>query len=167
VLSGDATGVARVENLGPMLLAQLATLLGHRHISLQPVIDLNDGRSVNGYEHPTDVKTRTEHRTVGDVFPHSSSPPGARVEHDHPVPYDTTGPPGQTGDHNDAPLTRRQHRAKTHLAYRVVQTGPGTYTWVTPHGLVRRVDNIGTHCVSRAEFSEGEYRAASGFHSRF
>ncbi|TNM38250.1 hypothetical protein FHP29_13220, partial [Nocardioides albidus] len=37
---GGVEGVARVEDLGPMLLEQLAELLRHRHITLTPVIDL-------------------------------------------------------------------------------------------------------------------------------
>lgn len=112
------------------------------------MIDLHRARSVNGYEHPTDVRRRTELRTVGDVFPHATSLAGARIDHDHATPYDASGPPGQTGDHNDAPLTRFHHRAKTHLGYRLLQTGPGEYLWTTPHGLRRRVTPSGTHRVT-------------------
>ncbi|HRD62840.1 MAG TPA: HNH endonuclease, partial [Nocardioides sp.] len=69
------------------------------------------------------------------------------VDFDHPDPYKPNGPPGQTGDHNAAPLGRRHHRAKTHLGYRVRQLGPGTYLWRTPHGLLRLVDRDGTHVL--------------------
>ncbi len=85
-------------------------------------------------------------RTGGDVFPHSGSR-SRRVDHDHPTAYDEHGPPGQTGDHNDAPLLRRAHRAKTHLGYEVDQIGPGEYVWTTPHGLRRLVDPDGTHVI--------------------
>ncbi|MFC5727799.1 MULTISPECIES: hypothetical protein [Nocardioides] len=145
-LAGHAEGVVRVEDLGPLLLGQLAELLGRSDIALAPVIDLRQLASVNAYEHPAAMKTRTELRTVGDVFPHSTHLPGATlVDHDHPVPYEPGGPPGQTGDLNDAPLTRRHHRAKTHHGYTLRQTGPGSYEWTTPHGIRRTVDHTGTH----------------------
>ena len=147
VLSGQVDGIARVEALGPMLLEQVADLVQHRNITVQPVIDLNTGHSVNGYEHPTAVKPRTRLRTVYDVFPHSSSRATGRLDHDHPTPYDPGGPPGQTGDHNDAPLTRFHHRAKTHEGYKVGQLGLGAYRWVTPHGLARVVTPRGTRKV--------------------
>ncbi|HWJ82778.1 MAG TPA: hypothetical protein VNS55_11120 [Nocardioides sp.] len=144
VLTGQHPGVARVEGLGPMLLDQLAELLQHRDITLQPVIDLNTGHSVNGYEHPTLVKHRNLLRMLGDVFPHSTNTGYRHLDHDHATPYVRGGPPGQTGDHNDAPLTRRHHRAKTHAGYQLRQLGLGTYRWITPHGLGRLVTPTGT-----------------------
>jgi hypothetical protein len=142
-----APAVARVPGLGPLLLEQVASLVGHADITLKPVIDLNIGSSINGYEHPHAVKGRTLLRTVGTVFPHAT---GAtrRVDHDHPVPYDPLGPPGQTGDHNDAPLDQRAHRAKTHLGYTVEQLALGVYLWTTPEGLTRLVNHTGTHRIN-------------------
>ena len=130
-----------------MLLEQLGELLEGRELLLQPVIDLATITSVNAYEHPTVVKKRTVLRTLGDVFPHSTSRGVARLDHDHAVPWDPDGPPGQTGDLNDAPLTRTHHRAKTHLKYEVRQLGLGAYRWVTPHGLARVVTPVGTKKV--------------------
>jgi hypothetical protein len=78
------------------------------------------------------------------VFPYGRAT-GRQVDMDHPVPYDPLGPPGQTGDHNAGPLSRTPHRAKTHLGYRVTQTGLTEYVWSTPHGLHRLVDEHGTH----------------------
>ena len=104
------------------------------------------GRSVNQYEHPLDIKTRGFLRTTGDVFPYAESQ-SRRVDNDHPDPYRPNGPPGQTGDHNHAPLGRRHHRAKTHQNYQVFQVGYGRYLWRTPHGLWRLVDGSGTHEV--------------------
>jgi len=138
--------VARVEELGPLLLDQVTRLLSHAHVEVKPVIDLNRNRSVNGYEHPADVAERGFLRTTGDVFPHATSQ-SRRVDSDHPTPYRSTGPPGQTGDHNQAPLGRRHHRAKTHLPYQVQQLGLGSYAWRTPHGLCRVVDGTGTHLI--------------------
>jgi hypothetical protein len=147
VLAAEAAGVVRVEGIGPMLVDQLAELLHHREISLQPVIDLRLNRAVNGYEHPTKVKERTLLRMLGDAFPHSANTGYRRLDHDHPTPYvppDQGGPPGQTGDHNDAPVTRTHHRIKTHQPYDVRQLGLGTYRWTTPHGLGRLVTPTGT-----------------------
>lgn len=147
VLLGIAPGVARVEGMGPMLLEQLQDLLHNRDITVQPVIDLNHAHSVNGYEHPTLVKHRTLLRMLGDAFPHSSNTAYRRLDHDHATPYlppASGGPPRQTGDHNDAPLTRTHHRIKTHAGYDLHQLGLGTYRWVTPHGLGRLVTTTGT-----------------------
>jgi hypothetical protein len=153
-LAGHASGVARVEDLGPMLLDQLAALLRHRRIDLKPVIDLNHTTAVDAYEHPATSKERTLLRTGGDVFPHSTSRT-RRLDHDHVTPYDTHGPPGQTGDHNDVPLTRRHHRTKTHLPYRTRQLGLGAYRWETPHGLVRVVTGYGTTAVEGLRDRDG------------
>jgi hypothetical protein len=140
--------VVRVEELGPMLLEQFADLVGRVDLQLLPVIDLNHGRSVNHYEHPADIKTRGFLRTTGDVFPHAAGQ-SRRVDSDHPRPYESQGPPGQTGDHNHAPLGRRHHRAKTHQGYELFQIGYGRYLWRTPHGLWRLVDGTGTHVVDQ------------------
>lgn len=164
--------VARVEGSGPMLLAQVRELLGRHDVTVTPVIDLNGGRSVRGYEHPTDVKLRSELRTIGDRFPHATTSwrrGGRAPDHDHTTPYDDTGPPGQTGDHNDTPLSRTSHRAKTHLGYSVFQLGPDRWIWGTPHGLYRLVSGTGTTRITAAEFARlkdvavqlaGEFAAA-------
>ncbi len=150
-LGGAADGVARVEGIGPMLLEQLAELLQHREITLQPVIDLNTSHAVNGYEHPAVVKHRSLLRMLGDAFPYSANLGYRRLDHDHATPYvppASGGPPGQTGDHNDAPLTRTHHRVKTHVpGYDVRQLGLGGYRWVTPHGLGRIVTPSGTRKI--------------------
>ncbi|SFC84929.1 protein of unknown function [Nocardioides terrae] len=150
--------VADVEQLGPLLVERLAELLGHTRITLRPVIDLHEGRSVTGYTHPADVRERCLLRTGGDRFPHSAGS-GRNVDLDHPQPFDADGPPGQTGDHNALPLRRRHHRAKTHLGYVVTPLGPDRWTWRTPHCLTRLVDARGTHAVSLGE--EYGYRALS------
>jgi len=146
VLCGQP-GVARVEGIGPVLTEKLSDLLDGRDLVVQPVIDLATVKSVNGYEHPTAVKKRTLLRTLGDVFPHSTGRGTVRLDHDHPRPYDPQGPPGQTGDLSDAPLTRRHHRAKTHLGYRCDQIALGAYRWITPHGLARLVTPTGTRKI--------------------
>lgn len=137
------SSVANVEDLGPMLLDQLRRLLRHAHIDVHPVIDLTTDRAVDGHDHPADMAHRTRLRNPVEVFPYATR--GSRhTDSDHPNPYRPHGPPGQTRDSNLGPLGRTSHRAKTHLAYRVRQTGLDTYEWTTPHGLVRIVDPSGT-----------------------
>jgi len=160
---GTLGPLARVEDLGPRLLDQVRDLVRRQTtVTVTPVIDLHAGRSVTGYEHPTDVKERTELRTMGDVFPHATglfTRRGRAPDHDHTAPYDKNGPPGQTGDHNDTPLSRHHHRAKTHLGYRVLQLGPDRWVWGTPHGLYRLVTGGGTRPVTRVEYLLFEQQA--------
>lgn len=155
-LSGTVPGVARAEGLGPFLLEQLAELLGRHDITVQPVLDLAGVTNVNAYEHPTIVRERAIQRMCGDVFPHSANGAGigGRFDLDHVDPYVPPargGPPGQTGDRNAAPLTRRHHRIKTHGhlpdgggGYQVRQLGLTAYRWITPNGLARMVTPHGT-----------------------
>ena len=115
-VTGETSGVARCEGLGPFAATQLGDLLGHAHVTVKPVIDLADQISVNAYEHPEDVRERVHLTRVGDYFPYASSTT-RDADLDHPTPYDPTGPPGQTGTHNSGPLTRRHHRLKTHAGF--------------------------------------------------
>ncbi len=80
-----------------------------------------------------------------------------RKDNDHPVPYlppARGGPPGQTGMHNLARLTRFPHRVKTHGRWRLRQTGPGVYEWTSPHGYKYRVDADGTHPLGKDTVAE-------------
>jgi hypothetical protein len=93
------------------------------------------------------------------VFPHSANIGYRRLDHDHATPYVPVGdggPPGQTGDHNDGPLTRTHHRVKTHQPYDVRQLGLGAYRWVTPHGLGRLVTPAGTRSFEPIRDSKGQ-----------
>ena len=152
-VEGTTGGVARVEGLGPMLLTQVTRLLAHAHVVVKPVIDLNTGASVSSYEHPETTRERVHLRTNGEVFPHATTI-SRKLDLDHPAPWDPGGSPGQTGDHNAAPLGRTNHRAKTHLGYRLKQTGPDEYLWRTPHGLHRHVDHTGTHPIDNIQANE-------------
>ena len=150
---GTSNGVARAERLGPMLLEEVTRLLGHAHVTVRPVLDLDEHTSVNAYEFPAEVSERTRLRCVGDVFPYAAGVDtmAGRYDDDHAVPFDPGGPPGQTGDHNDAPLSRSNHRAKTHLGYRLRQIDDGTYLWTSPHGLHRLVDPTGTYRLTETD----------------
>ena len=145
-----ASPMARVEGIGPVLLPQLVSLLGHAHVTVTPVIDCRESAAVDCYEFPERVRTRVRLRSPAEAFPSTTTLTGVgrqRVDLDHPTPYQPQGPPGQTGDHNAAPLTRGRHRAKTHLGYRVIQLAPGAWLWRTPHGLWRLVHPDGTTAI--------------------
>ncbi len=149
-LTGAASGVARVEGLGPHSLAQLRRLLGGREVTVVPVLDLAEAVATNAYEHPEAIKTRIHLLRPGSGFPHATCT-SRTVDLDHPLPYDPEGPPGQTSSHTSQPLTRSEHRAKTHLNYQAQPRGPGVTWWRTPHGLTRIVDHRGTHRIGPGE----------------
>lgn len=153
--SGRGVAVARVEGLGPVALDDLAPLLGHHRVSVQPVLDLADRVSTAAYEFPEGAKRRLHLLFDGDAFPHAATRPrlgSSRVDHDHVVPWHDTGPPEpsgppdlQTSVGNGQPLTRGAHRAKTHLSYVCEPLDLGVVRWTSPHGLRRVVDHRGTH----------------------
>jgi hypothetical protein len=64
-------GVARVEDVGPVLLIRLHALLGdHCSISMKPVIDLSAGHTtVDAYEIPASLREQILLRNPADVFP--------------------------------------------------------------------------------------------------
>ncbi|QIK74591.1 hypothetical protein [Nocardioides piscis] len=139
-------GVARIEGVGPIDVAQLAQVLGHCDLTVTPVLDLADRPRVDAYEHPERLKDHVWALTGGDVFPFSPrTATRDRVDFDHSTPYDVQGPPGQTGPHNSGPLRRRHHRWKTHGGYRCRVVGPGRHLWQTPNHLTYLIDQHGTH----------------------
>jgi len=98
-LSGGL-GVARVEDVGPVLLNRLHALLGdHCTINLKPVIDLPAGHTpVDSYEIPARLREQLQLRYPADVFPYAAAV-NRRIDLDHTIPYispDRGGPPGQT-----------------------------------------------------------------------
>ncbi|MGH3361031.1 MAG: hypothetical protein ACRDOM_01105, partial [Nocardioides sp.] len=124
----------------------LQELLARTRVRVQPVMDLSDRIRTTAYENPESLKERMHLITGGDYWPFATST-SRRVDYDHPIPYDATGPPGQTGSHNAGPLGRRHHRWKTHAGYRSRQCGEGRYAWLTPHGLGFLVDHTGTRRI--------------------
>lgn len=143
------TGVARVEGVGPIDVRQLHEVLGHADVTVTPVLDLRERRRVDAYEHPEAVKDHVWVQTGGDCYPFAPrSANRDTVDFDHAVPYDDTGPPGQTGPHNSGPLRRRHHRTKTHGSLTTRVVGPGRHLWRTPHGQAFLVDHTGTRRVA-------------------
>jgi hypothetical protein len=160
------SGIARVENLGPVLLRRIRMLLGDRcSISLKPVIDLPAGHiPVDSYEIPARLREQLQLRYPADVFPYAAAV-SRRIDIDHTIPYlspDKGGPPGQTRIGNLGPHTRRHHRFKTHGGWQVRQPEPGTWLWRSPHGRIYLVNATGTHPLGDSVFAEEIWRAATG-----
>ncbi|MCI1748096.1 MAG: hypothetical protein LKI24_08375 [Acidipropionibacterium sp.] len=152
------TGVARVitagGDVGPVLVPQIANLLRHHRIRVIPVIDMAGDPSVDAYEIPTRTKMQLQLREDSSVFPYSSRR-SRSCDLDHTVPYrfarpDLPAPPGQTRPSNLGPLSRGEHRAKTHGAWTLDQPAPGLYLWTNRTGHRWAVINGHTHRLPTA-----------------
>lgn len=149
----ERDGVARVEDLGPMTKRMLQDLLAHAQITLKPVIDLADRVAADCYEAPASIAERLHLARPADVFPFAEGL-SRRLDQDHTVPYDDTGPPGQTRPDNLGKLNRRHHRIKTHApGWTVRRTSRGAFWWTSPSGRAYLVDDNGTRSLGRLEIS--------------
>jgi hypothetical protein len=160
------TGVARVEEVGPVLIGRLHALLGDRcSISLKPVIDLPAGHTpIDAYEIPASLREQLLLRHPADVFPYAAAVTRS-TDIDHTIPYlspDRGGPPGQTSIGNLGPHTRRHHRLKTHSGWQVRQPEPGSWLWRSPHKRTYLVNATGTHPLGDTEFADAIWHADSG-----
>ncbi|WP_310961942.1 hypothetical protein [Nocardioides terrisoli] len=140
--------VVRLEGHGPITVGQLRDWLASSdaHVTVTPVLDIADQRPVDGYEFPARIVESLHQRMPADPFPWSVNT-SRRKDTDHSVPYvppSRGGPPGQTGVHNGARLTRQSHRLKTHGEWRLIQPKPGLILWRSPHGFWFRTDHHGT-----------------------
>ncbi len=140
-------GVTRAEEIGALTKRQLIDLLGHHHVTVRPVIDLNDDDvAADCYEVPAAIAERLHLTRPADAFPYAESL-SRRQDLDHTIPYDPHGPPGQTAVGNLGHLVRRHHRIKTHAAGWSVRQHRGRFVWTTPHGRVLITDARGTHTL--------------------
>ena len=163
-LTADA-GLARAEDVGPVLLRRLRLLLGDRcTINLKPVIDLPAGHTpVDAYETPASLREQLLLRNPADVFPYAAAVTRS-IDLDHTIAYhspDHGGPPGQTRIGNLGPHTRHHHRHKTHGGWQVRQPEPGTWIWRSPHNHIYLVNATGTHPLSHTQFAQAIWRAAN------
>lgn len=160
-----APGVVRPEGhlLKPLLIGWLGDVLGHVRLHVTPVLDVDGIAPVDSYEIPERMREAVSIRSPYSVFPFSNRR-SRGLDLDHTVPYDGGGgglprpdgerepekprravaPRGQTRVDNLGPLTRRQHRAKTHGGYRVRQLTSGVFEWRTPLGQRLLVTPSGT-----------------------
>ncbi|GAB3025488.1 hypothetical protein GCM10011376_11560 [Nocardioides flavus (ex Wang et al. 2016)] len=136
-LLADPHGVARSEELGPMLLERLHTwLLTAGKVIIQPVLDAERMHPVDQHDPPARMAAAVRLRDETCVYPACTRPSG-RADLDHIVEYvplDEDGPPGQTRPANLAPLCRRHHRAKTFGDFTYQRRPDGTYEWTLPSG---------------------------------
>ncbi len=142
----DRAGVARIEDIGPVLLEQVRDWLQHRHVTIRPVLDIAGLPAVDCYEIPDRMADAVRLRTPADCFPYSPNT-SRHGDLDHTTPYvpmPEGGPPGQTSVANLARMTRRTHRIKTHSGWTVTQPRSGVWIWRTPHGHHHLVDSTGT-----------------------
>ena len=79
----------------------------------------------------------------GTTFPYATTRARA-CDLDHTIPWRADGPPGQTRPSRLGPLSRREHRAKTHGGWQLEQPAPGVFHWRSPGGYHYRVGRIGT-----------------------
>ena len=154
----EGRGVTRAEELGVLTRRQLVDVLGHHHITLRPVIDLNSEMAADCYEVPAAIAEQLRLARPADAFPYGESP-SRKQEQDHTVPYRPHGPPGQTRLSNLGHLIRSHHRVKTHGKGWHVAQHEGQFTWITPHGRVLLTDGYGTHqALDRSRMSQLEQR---------
>jgi hypothetical protein len=152
-------GVARVEELGPVVLAEVRDWLMRPYspdrvcprIHLRPVLDPDAATPVDRYEWPAATSELATVRTPHEVFPYGTLP-SRKADDDHVepfVPRDRGGPPGQTRLDNNAKLSRFHHRLKTNGGWTLRHPEPGVYLWRTRHGHWFRLDATGTHPPGR------------------
>ncbi|WP_330864948.1 HNH endonuclease signature motif containing protein [Nocardioides sp.] len=110
------------------------------HLTVQPVIDLNDHNRTDAYEVRGRFETRNHLLNSTCVFPMCTRP-ACECDHDHRVPRERGG---ETCDCNIAPLCRRHHRLKTHAGWRYTLVEPGVWLWSDPHGQQFVRDATGT-----------------------
>ena len=112
-------------------------------MKVTPVADLARDDAVDRHDPPAWMAEHVRLRDRRCVFPfcrtHSRD-----CDLDHVIPYDDTGPPGQTHPANLAPLCRRHHRAKTAKLWRYRRADDGSYAWTSPHGDRYLVKDGGT-----------------------
>jgi hypothetical protein len=151
--AGPRNGPATVEGHGVITAEQARAWLGHRRVTITPVVDLNaEHAPVHGYVFPRRLRQVMHLTNPRDTFPYGTTgaPGSAGKDADHLIPYvppDEYGPPPQTGLHNGTLLGRFAHRLKTHGRWRPQPLKPGHVLWHSPHGTSYLVDPLGTHPV--------------------
>jgi hypothetical protein len=146
---GSGSGPARLEDVGPVTLGQVQRFLAGTgcDVSVQPVIDPTDTPAVDAYEVPRRIREQMFLRLPASCFPYSARV-GRNVDVNHTIPHlqpDRGGPPGQTAVGNLGPLSRSEHRLKTHSRWQVRQPEPGVYLWRSPGKACYLVTDAGTY----------------------
>jgi len=143
--------VARVEDIGPVILGQIAEWLQRGDVTVQPVLDLPGMPAVDCYEIPHRMAEAVGLEKPADCFPYGPSL-SRKQDGEHTIPYvplDAGGPPGQTARSKLGRTTRRNHRAKTHGRWKVTQPRSGVWLWRSPNRYHFLVEGTGTTALGR------------------
>jgi Domain of unknown function (DUF222) len=137
----ERTGAAILDGGGPITLAQARQLLGHAHVTVKPVIDLDHSDTSDARFARGRLREAVVLKTPHCPFPYCSRPARHnQIDHTTPVPH------GRTAIGNLSPPCVKHHRAKTHAGWRLRQPFNGIYLWKSPLGRLYLVDNRGnTH----------------------
>jgi len=142
----DTDAVARLENVGPLLVDRVAEITKGSKIRLSPAIHIGaNSIGVDSYEIPARIRQHVLLRNPHDVFPYSSIE-SRHLDLDHTIPY-LAGQPNQTRPDNLGPLSRKAHRLKTHAGWHLDQPAPGVFIWQTPAKQTVQVDHTGSHPI--------------------
>jgi hypothetical protein len=132
--------------------AEMVDLLGHAHVTVRPVIDLNHQVPVDAHEVPAELAEAARQLHPYTVSPFSTTRSrGKHVDDDHTERYvPDPDQPGQTRLDNLGPLGRGGHRYKTFArGVTVAQPTLGVLVWRTRHGFCFQVDQHGTHPLGK------------------
>jgi hypothetical protein len=144
------TGVARIDGQPPISARWVKQHLGGCRLIVTPVLDLAHQIPADAWEIPVRHRHAVHLMTPADTFPFATNTTRSK-QIDHTIPYDPTGPPGQSRIGNYGPMTVFHHRLKTHGGWQVAQPFPGVYLWRDPTGMFTYlVDHTGTRRLDRA-----------------
>jgi len=153
----DRNGAVRFEDEQPITLGHLLELLAGTRVTLKPVIDLANTRSVERYEVPDDLREAvqlTATRSLSPWAPTSSRADNVDMDHAEAYDEDADNNKPQTSLDNLGPLHRGAHRLKTHQhGWTSRQPRPGVRYWHSRHGYVYRVDPTGTHPLGKHDMT--------------
>ena len=84
-----------MEKLGPATSSKIRDWLGATKASILPVLRMDRDDEVDQHDPPTWMRDLVTLRDPTCVFPHCQRA-SRNCDLDHTIPYDDTGPPGQT-----------------------------------------------------------------------
>lgn len=142
------SGVARIEGHGPVDFGSLRHVLAGCHVTVRPMVDLNQPPVTDAYEAPNRLREHIIARNPVEVFPWSALP-SRGCQLDHTVPYRPGAGRGQTRADNLGPLGITAHRAKTHGDWHLEQPEPGVFHWRSRAGFEYVVSPYGTIPLGR------------------
>jgi len=153
----DRNGAVRFEDEQPITVQHLVELLAGTRVTVKPVIDLANTRSVERYEVPDDLREAVQLTATRSLWPWAPTSSHAdNVDMDHAEAYDEDADNNkpQTSLDNLGPLDRGGHRVKTHQhGWTSRQPRPGVRYWRSRHGYCFRVDPTGTHPLGKHDMT--------------